>query len=319
MPEPRPTANSSIPPTLGHVIGQPQAAQKLQVAVEAAFADGDPLCHTLLTGPAGTGKSMLAQVLAAEMQGEFHERLAQTLATPGAVNGLLMAAESDKAILFIDEIHELPSECQTTLYTALDQRAIYVGHQRTNTLTRLQTTAFTLIGATTDPQMLLPPLRDRFKLVCQLQRYGVEDLVKVVSQKARQLGWEVDEAALPSIAERSFGTPRLALRLLESAYRTARSEGASALTQAHVNRTFFLEGIDSLGLGPDERLYLRMLADASGPLRLAVIASRLGQPPEAVSRVVETNLLFLGLIERTDRGRMLTPKGIEHARLTVRR
>jgi len=315
MPEPSTNdTNSARPPTLDHVVGQGQTVAKLRVAVAAAWADTKPLDHVLLTGPAGVGKTMLAKVLAAEMAGEFHEAMGQSLWSLASLNGFFLSAESPNAVLFIDEAHMASVDAQTAMLRGIDDRALFVSDPRSDQATRIDLVPFTLILATTDPQRLLPPLRDRMKLVCQLGRYGLTDLAGLMKQKAAQLGWRIDEAALPSIAQRAMGTPRLALRLLESARRTARAGGDEAISAAHIERTVALEGLDALGLGADEQRYLSILSEASVPVQLAVLASRLGQPPEAVARVIESNLLWLGLVERGERGRVLTAKGIQHVR-----
>ncbi len=317
MPSPSRNSNDAGPPTLDHVIGQPQVVAKLKVAVEAAFADSEPLPHTLLTGPPGTGKTLLGKVLAREMAGEFHEVLGQSIFGIGCLNGLLMTPTSPRAVIMIDEAHEADPSVQVALYKALDEGKIFVGNAQRQSLSKLDIQPFTLILATTDPQSLLPPLRDRMKMICQLRRYEAADIARILRQRSQQLDWEVEQDVLDAVAVRSFGTPRLALRLLDSIRRSGRAEGDSAITTAHANHAFELEQVDTLGLDADSRSYLDILATNRRSTRLNVIASRLGQPPEAVSRVIEPNLLWLGLIERNDRGRSLTPKGVEHLRVNL--
>jgi len=316
MPNERPAAdpNAAIPPTLSHVIGQRCVVEKLRIAVEAAWADSVPLDHVMLTGPPGVGKTLLANVLAREMAGEFKEVLGQGLCSPQAVNGFLMSAERANAVMFIDEAHEASPAAQTALYKAIDERAVYLRDIYADTTTKLELPKLTLLLATTDPQRLLLPLRDRMRLVCQLSRYTTDDLVALLRQKARQLGWEIEDASLGPIAARAMGTPRLALRLLQAARRTTRAEGETVISAAHIERTFEIEEIDALGLGPDERAYLDILAETNEPVRVMVLASRLGLVPGAVTSVVETNMLWLGLISRTEQGRCLTARGIEHVR-----
>ena len=111
-----------------------------------------------------------------------------------------------------------------------------------------------------------------------------------------------------------MGTPRLSLRLLQSARRTARSEGETTISLSHAERTFDVEEVDALGLGPDEQRYLRILVESNSPVRVNVLATLLGQPMQAVTQVIESNLLWLGLIDRSDAGRALTARGIQHAR-----
>jgi len=310
----RPDGSAPTPPTLNHVIGQRNVIDKLKVALDASFADDQPFPHTLLLGSPGTGKTTIAKLIAAELAAEFHEVLGQTLGNPALLNGFLLTPAQDKAVLFIDEIHGLPPLCQTALYRAMEGGAVFLRNQHNDSITRLQTVRFTLIAATTDPQRLLPPLRDRFKVVCALQPYDHEELATILRQRARQLGWTIDDACFAPIAQRSFGTPRLALKLMEAAHRTARSEGCPTILIEHLERTLILEQLDDLGLGPDETRYLAILLEAQSPVRLSVMASKLRVATQTVSRVIEEHLVACDLIERRSAGRILTPRGIAHVR-----
>jgi Holliday junction DNA helicase RuvB len=170
---------------------------------------------------------------------------------------------------------------------------------------------FTLLLSTTDEYCLLQPLRDRMKLLLRFDFYTPEELTTVVVQRAKGLGWDVQETAFPMIAARARGTPRLALRLLQAARRVCRSQGGHTITLAHLETACELEGIDALGLGPTEQKYLTILAH--GPTRLNVIASTLGLPTRTVSQVTEAFLIRAGLIAKDDQGRrQLTQQGREH-------
>lgn len=315
MPDPaapnRPPPN---PPTLDHVIGQRQVVDRLKVALDASFADDQPFPHTLFLGPPGVGKTSLSKLVAKELAAEFWEGLGQTLATPSVLSGFLLRPTTQKSVLFIDEIHELPVACQTALYRAMEENVVFVPQPYTNAITKMETVRFTLVGATTDPQLLLPPLRDRMKLVCQMQPYSSDEIAAILRQRVRQLGWQVDEACFEAIAARSFGTPRIAIRLLESAYRTARSEGGTLVDYGHLLRTLSLEQLDEYGLGSDEQKYLLLLSEASAPVRVGVLAGKMRTTHLVLSQVIEERLLYLDLIERLPQGRMLTGKGMEHAR-----
>jgi Holliday junction DNA helicase RuvB len=149
------------------------------------------------------------------------------------------------------------------------------------------------------------------KLVLRFQFYTNDELTVLLRLRSRALNWSVDEAVFVGVAQRSRGTPRLALRLLQSARRVCRAEGERAITLAHLERACGLEGIDALGLGPEEQEYLRILAE--GDSRLNVIASRLGLPPRTVSQVTEPFLIRAGLVVKDDSARrQLTVLGRTH-------
>jgi holliday junction DNA helicase RuvB len=301
--------NDVAPSSLSHIIGQKGVVAQVAVALEAAFADAKKMDDCLLVGGPGLGKTQVAKVIAAELATDCHEVLSQAIQSSADLNAVLLAAK-EKDVVFLDESHELPKEQQTALYLAVDQRKIVLaGAGRTPT--SIPITNFTLLLATTDEFSLLQPLRDRMKLVLRFQFYSVEELSTLVKQRSQGLRWKVEEEVFGQIAQRSRGTPRLSLRLLQSCRRVCRSESKSTITQEHLERACLLEGIDALGLGPTEQQYLMILAERD--TRLNVIASRLGLPPRTVSHVTEPFLLRAGLIAKDDQSRrQLTAQGREH-------
>jgi Holliday junction DNA helicase RuvB len=303
--------NDVAPSSLSHIIGQKGVIAQVAVALEAAWADAKKFDSALLVGPPGVGKTALAQVIAQEMASDLHEVLGQSIAGPADLNALLLAAK-EKDVVHIDEAHELIKSFQTALYLALDRRRIFIQGGRTGrTPQSIPIHDFTVLLSTTDEYALLQPLRDRMKLLLRFDFYCVEDLTTLLWQRAQALRWSVDEELFPHIAQRSRGTPRLALRLLQSCRRVCRSEGESTIASKHLERACQLEGIDALGLGPVERQYLGILADCNS--RLNVIASRLGLPARTVSQVTEPFLIRAGLIVKDDGGRrQLTALGRDH-------
>ncbi len=303
--------NDVAPSALSHLIGQKSVVEQVRVALDAAHQDGKKFDHALLVGPSGVGKTQTAKVIAAEMATELHEMLGQSITCPADFNSVLLAAK-DRDILFVDECHELPKEFQTALYLALDQRKLVLAGGRSGRgVQSIPVRDFTLLLATTDEFGVLAPLAQRVRLVLRFDFYSVEELTTVLLQRGRALGWSVHEELLPLIAQRSRGTPRLALRLLSSCRRVCRSEGENTITGEHLHRACDLEQIDELGLGPTEQQYLGLLAE--GTSRLNVIASLLGLPSRTVSHVTESFLLRAGLIIKDDQGRrQLTAKGRGH-------
>ena len=297
------------PSSLRHFIGQEGVKAQVTVAIEAAFADNKKFDSALLPGPSGTGKTTMAGIIAQEMAVGFHELPGYSVQNMADLNAVLLAAQ-DKDVVHIDECQLLKRPLQTALYLALDQRKLIVGGSGSRPR-GIPIADFTLLLSTTDEYCLLEPLRNRAKLVLRFDFYSADELMKIVAIRSQSLGWEIDPVILPMIAQRAKGTPRLAIRLLQSSRRACRAAGAQAITLEHFEQTCRLEKIDDLGLGPVEQSYLRLLKD--GVNRLGVLASMLGQPPRTVAVVVEPFLLRAGLVVKDDQGRrVLTPTGLEH-------
>lgn len=313
MSDQRPTDISEArPSSVNHLIGQPSVKEQIIVALDSAQQDNKKFDHALLVGFPGGGKTTSAQIIAAEMGTDFIDALGQSLKAVADLNALLLQA-TGRAVILIDEAHELPKTLQTALYLALDQRRVLLqGSRKGSTPVAIPLKDFTLLLATTEEYQLLQPLRDRMQLTLRFQFYEPGYLEKIVRMRAASLGWEVEPDVFPPIAQRSRGTPRLALRLLQDARRVARAEAGEVITVTNLERACSLEGIDHLGLGPTEQQYLGVLLE--GPTRLNVLTSRLGPPSKTVAEVTEPFLIRVGLVVKDDQGRrQLTAAGRDHA------
>ena len=217
--------NDVKPTSISHIVGQTSVVKQVGVALDAAFADGRKFDSALLVGPPGVGKSALAAVIACEMATEFHEVLGQSITSIADLNALLLDA-GDKDVLHLDEAHQLDRRFQTALYLALDKRSLFGGRRLGQPIPIAD---FTLLLSTTDEYCLLQPLRDRMKLTLRFEFYSDEELTLLLRWRCKALAWNIDEGVLPLIAQRSRGTPRLALRLLQACWRVCRAEGERAI------------------------------------------------------------------------------------------
>lgn len=313
MNDQRPTdINEARPSSVTHLIGQASVKEQILVALDCAQQDNRKFDHALLVGPPGCGKTAAAQTICAEMGVDYLELLGQSIKGVADLNALLLQA-SDRAVVFIDEAHELDKSLQTALYLALDQRRVLLqGSRKGSTPVAIPLNDFTLLLASTDEYQLLQPLRDRMRLTLRFQFYDPTDLEKIARMRAASLGWEVEPSVFQMASVRSRGTPRLVLRLLQSAHRVARAEASEVVTAAHLERACNLDGIDHLGLGPTEQQYIKILLE--GPTRLNMLASRLGLPTRTVAEVTEPFLIRSGLVVKDDQGkRQLSAEGREHA------
>lgn len=306
--------NDVRPTSLNHLIGQIHVRQVVSVGLDACFQDGKRFDHALMVGPPGMGKTALSETICHEVASNCHQLLAQSIRSIGDLNAVLLNTK-DKDIVAIDEAGELDKSLQVALYLALDRRQILVPGSRNGSVPMsIPISDFTLLLMTTDEYQLLQPLRDRMKLTLRFDFYANAELEEIVRLRSLGLGWQVEEEMFPSIAVRSRGTPRLALRLLESARRYSRSLGDDVVRLEHLHRACELEQFDSLGLGPTEQKYLAVVAE--GPTRLNVISSRLGLPARTLSEVTEPFLLRAELIIKDESSRrQLTARGRQHLQI----
>jgi holliday junction DNA helicase RuvB len=195
------------------------------------------------------------------------------------------------------------------LLTVLDKRCIHLSCGKT--VQAIPVSEFTLIGATTDPDGLIGPLLDRFRMILHLDYYSRAELAQIVRQRCRAMGWDYEPKLPDEIAQRGHDTPRIAIRLLQSARRVAVAEGCSRINVAHLQTACQIERISDLGLDVVQQKYLRLL-DGAGQ-RLNVLASQLGVGTKVLTKTVEPFLLRSGLIAKTDAGlRQITKSGREH-------
>ena len=214
--------------------------------------------------------------------------------------------------MFLDEIHELSSTVQVCLYRALEEGKLFLsGNRKTVNLP-----PFCLIGATTDEYLLTTSMRDRFKILIRLTHYSEEEMTLLIRQRAKRLGWAIDDTSVGELAKRSRGVPRLGVRLLDAAKRQSSADSSDVIEAGHVSRMLEMEGIDALGFDQIEQKYLHLLRANQGAVRLNVIATHLGIPRQTVE-LLERDFIRLGLIDKTEKGRILTSAGIAHLRTTA--
>jgi Holliday junction DNA helicase RuvB len=179
---------------------------------------------------------------------------------------------------------------------------------------KIELPKFTLVGATTRAGLLTTPLRDRFGIPIRLEFYTIDELELIVKRGARVLGIGMSEDGANEIAKRSRGTPRIAGRLLRRVRDFALVEGAQAVTREVADRALVLLDVDSIGLDLMDRKYLTMIASSfgGGPVGIETIAAALSEPRDAIEEIIEPFLIQKGFVQRTPRGRVLTPHAFRH-------
>ncbi len=301
------------PQQLTDFVGQSDIVNGLKVAITAAQNRGEPLEHTLFSGPPGLGKTSLAHIIANEMNARITVTSGPAIDRAGDFIGILTNLEKGD-ILFIDEIHRLSKTVEEFLYPAMENFKIdFVVDKGPYAKTiNFNLKPFTLIGATTRSGLLTTPLRDRFGIFYHLEFYGHEDLAQIVRSSALKLGVDLQASASLAIAERSRGTPRIANRLLRRVRDHAQVKtGKNAIDVAIVEQTMKALGIDAHGLDDLDRRLLGIMKTHynGGPVGVEALAATLNEEADTIVDVVEPYLLKAGFLRRTGRGRELTDAG----------
>ncbi len=299
------------PARLDEFVGQARLLDNLKVAIAAATGRGEPLDHVLLSGPPGLGKTSLARVLAAELGTRMVATSGPALEKPRDLVGILTQL-SHGEVLFIDEVHRVPAQVEEYLYTAMEDFQIDFTidqgpHAR---VVPLSLRPFTLVGATTREGLLTAPFRARFGIAERLEPYSEEELESILLRSAGILALPLEREAARFVAGRSRGTPRIANRFLRRVRDWAQVRQGGRADLATAREALERIGVDEHGLEELDRRILRVLLAADGaPVGLKTIAAAVGEAEDTIEEVFEPQLLRLGCILKTPRGRAITAKG----------
>jgi Holliday junction DNA helicase RuvB len=308
------------PQLLKEFVGQTKAKQNLHVFIEAAKGRNEALDHVLFAGPPGLGKTTLAQIVARELGVNFRATSGPVIAKAGDLAAILTNLE-ERDVLFIDEIHRLNPAVEEILYPAMEdfQLDLIIGEGPAARSVRIDLARFTLIGATTRTGLLTTPLRDRFGIPVRLDFYSEEELLDIIRRGARVLQVAMAEEGAREIARRSRGTPRIAGRLLRRVRDFAAVAGSTTIDAKAADKALRNLEVDAKGLDALDHRYLTCIAVnfGGGPVGVETIAASLSEARDAIEEVIEPFLIQQGFVNRTPRGRLLTPHAFRHLGLAV--
>lgn len=295
--------------------GQSKVVENLKIFVAAAKMRGESLDHVLLHGPPGLGKTTLANIIANELRVNFKITSGPVLDKPGDLAGLLTSLEEND-VLFIDEIHRLSPVVEEYLYSAMEDFRIDIMIDKGPSARSVQLSLapFTLIGATTRSGSLTSPLRARFGIKCLFEYYDIDLLTKIVERSAGILNIDIETQAAKEIASRSRGTPRIANALLRRVRDFAQVKGSGNITLDITQFALESLNIDKYGLDEMDNKILCTIIDkfGGGPVGVNTIATAVGEDSGTIEEVYEPFLIKEGFLQRTPRGREVTPLAYKH-------
>jgi Holliday junction DNA helicase RuvB len=303
------------PQNFDEYIGQERLKKNLALAIEAAKKRGEPIDHVLLYGPPGLGKTTMASVIANEMGAGLRVTAGPAIERAGDLASILTNLQ-DGDILFIDEIHRLSRAVEEVLYSAMEdfKLDIVIGKGPAARSVRLDLPKFTVIGATTRTGSLAAPLRDRFGHLYRLEFYTSDEIAKIITRAAKILESDIHPESADLLSSRARLTPRIANRLLKRVRDYADVNGDGIIDTVMTTRALELMEIDELGLDPADRNMLRQIIETydDKAVGLNTIAALTGDEATTIEDYYEPYLLQIGFIERTPRGRVVTPKARKH-------
>ena len=306
------------PQTFDEYVGQERLKRNLRLAIEAAKKRGEPIDHVLLYGPPGLGKTTMAGVIAHEMEAGLRVTSGPAIEKAGDLASILTNL-TDGDILYIDEIHRLGRAVEEVLYSAMEDYKldIVIGKGPAARSVRLDLPHFTVIGATTRTGSLAAPLRDRFGHIYRLEFYTPADIAQIVRRSAAILATAIDKKAAELLSTRARLTPRIANRLLRRVRDYADVNGDGIIDMPTAQQALQLLEVDDLGLDPADRQLLSAMLKNYGdnPVGLTTIAALTGDEASTIEDFYEPYLLQIGFIERTPRGRRVTPRARKHLNL----
>lgn len=307
--------NTLRPKNFKEYIGQIKTKDNLQIILEAAKNRNEPIEHILLHGGAGLGKSTLAHIIARKMGGNFKVTSGPVIEKVGDLASVLTNLEEGD-ILFFDECHRLNKNIEEVLYPAMEDFLldIIIGKGPSARTLRLDLPKFTLIAATTKVGSLSSPLRSRFGMTFRLDPYSETEIGEIIKRSAKILNVEIDSQAIEMIAQRSRFTPRIANHLLKRMRDFAQVKSNGKITGKVTNDALQMMEIDRLGLELTDKNLLETIIEKfnGGPVGIQAMAAATNEDPNTIEEVYEPYLLRLGFINRTPRGRIVTPLAYKH-------
>lgn len=276
-------------------IGQEKLKERLKIHIESAVKRRKMLDHILLSAPPGYGKTAIARLIGKQMMTQTCEIICPV--DDKIINRVVSAFQG---VWVLDEFHNLSKRQQESFLPLLQE-----GYLQTKTGEKIPSSNLCVVGATTEPDKVITPLYDRFKIKPHFEEYTDDQMAQIVRlQMERHNIFVSDEVAL-KLALATGGVPRLAEDIAVMA-RDLRSTDPEEILR--------VMRLTEDGLGVDHISYINLVARNGGVAGLNLISSQLRLPPGTIQDI-ERLLVKRGYIDYTKQGRSL--KGKAYSRFNI--
>ncbi|HOI60398.1 MAG TPA: Holliday junction branch migration DNA helicase RuvB [Candidatus Pacearchaeota archaeon] len=306
------------PTTWNSYIGQEKIKDNLKIILSAAKKRDEVPDHLLFYGPPGLGKTTLANLIANETESRIKVIAGPVIEKSGDIVAILTNLKEGD-ILFIDEIHRINHMIEEYLYSAMEdfKLSLILGKGPMAKTIDLKLPRFTLIGATTRLDLITSPLRGRFGATFQLNFYSEKEIQEIIKRSSVILKTKIENDAVEEIAKRSRFTPRIANKLLKRMRDFAEVKGNGIITYDITKKSLDFLEIDELGLEKEDRKIISTIINKfnGGPVGIQALAAATNEEERAILEIYEPYLMQLELIQRTPKGRIVTPKTYKHLKI----
>ena len=294
---------SHRPQSFAEFIWQAPIKSVLQTAIESAKLREAPLGHVLFSGSSGFGKTTLATIISQQMNTNIKVVTGYALTKPSELVSLLNSLESWD-ILFIDEIHRIKPTLEEVLYIAMEDFVIDMLMPEWWSI-RLPINPFTLVWATTKPESLSQPMKNRFIYHFHFMDYDLEEKKTILDRYLQHYQVNYEPDLLEKFVQKVASVPREIHNLVIKIRDYLISRQLSILTSKDREEFLKHSQIDDWGMMPIHKRYLDILADFDRPVGVKTLAVQLWVSEKNLEEDIEPLLLKLGKIEKTTKGRSL--------------